>query len=63
MSQYVVIGTSPFADTSVASGPFRSIERAGRVDTEMTFRGWNTEVCELVAESEIPWVTNDEGVD
>lgn len=63
MSQYVVIGTSPFADTSVAAGPFRSQGRAERVDTEMTFRGWNTEICELISESDIPWVTNDEGVD
>lgn len=59
--QFVVIGTSPFHDVSVAVGPFRSADRAAAADGELASRGWNTEVCELMAVSDVDLVTNDEG--
>lgn len=59
-SQYVVIGTSPFHDVSVAVGPFRSAERAAGADRELTARGYNAETCELVAVSDVDFVTNSE---
>jgi hypothetical protein len=60
--QFVVIGTSPFFDLSVAVGPFRSAHRASAADDELASRGWNTEVCELMAAADVDFVTNDEGV-
>jgi hypothetical protein len=63
MTQYVVIGTSAFMDTTVASGPFRSPERAREVAEELTAKGWNTETCELLPPYWQPNVTNEEGAE
>lgn len=60
MPQYVVIGTSPFNDVSVAVGPFRSLDRVAEADAEMSHRGWNTESCELMSLDDAEFVTNDE---
>jgi hypothetical protein len=59
-SQLVIIGTSPFNDVSIAVGPFRSTEKATEADNELTFRGWNTEICELMSVSEVNFVANPE---
>lgn len=60
MSQYVIIGSSPFSDVSVAVGPFRTQEKTAEVDAELIYRGWNTEVCELMCIADVEFVTNDE---
>lgn len=61
MTQYVIVGTSPFSDTSIAVGPFRSSLRAAEADQELVHGGWNTEVCPLLAVTDVDVVTNDEG--
>lgn len=48
MSTYVVIGTSPWVDTSVVAGPFRSPAAARVADDELTALGYNTEVVECL---------------
>lgn len=63
MNQLVVLGTSPFIDTSVAVGPFRSQERAQDAVLELEYKGYVTETVELVPASEIDFVTNDEGAE
>jgi hypothetical protein len=57
----VVVGTSPFHDTSVAVGPFRSEDIAANAAEVMTERGWNVEVCELVSLMDVDSVVNLEG--
>lgn len=59
---YAVIGTDPFADTSTACGPYRTIEAAQKADEAMTHLGWNTELVELQQPAELEPVRNDEGV-
>lgn len=54
MAQYVVIGTSPMHDTSVACGPYRTIDRALQADGEMIQRGWNAEMVPLEQPDELP---------
>lgn len=61
MAQYVVIGTSPFVDTAVASGPFRSLDRAREASAVLDEKGYVTEVCELFPADEIGTARNDEG--
>lgn len=61
MSYYVVIGQSPFQDVAVGVGPYRSATRAREASASMAEKGWNTEIVELSAEADIPYVTNDEG--
>lgn len=56
----VVIGTSPFNDTSVALGPFRAEKAARNAADELDQRGWNSEVVPLSCITEIPHVTNEE---
>jgi hypothetical protein len=63
MSQYVIIGTSPFSDTSIAVGPYRSPQRVTDADAKLTHCGWNTEVCELLAVEDVELVVNDEGIE
>jgi len=58
-----VIGTSPFNDTSVAVGPFRSEKSAQAAAEELDLRGWNTEVVPLGRVADMPYVSNDEGVE
>lgn len=43
----VVVGTSPFADVSVAVGPFRSEARALAASEALEYCGYVTEVCPL----------------
>jgi hypothetical protein len=57
----IVIGTSPFHDTSVAVGPFRSEKKAGDAADELTSRGWNAETIPLSRITEIPELVNEEG--
>lgn len=45
--QYVVIGTHPDVDTSVAVGPFRSLEKAAAADAKLTAKGYVSETCTL----------------
>ena len=55
----VVVGTSPFNDTSVAV--LARAERTARdVAEELESRGWNAEVVPLSRIAEIPYVTNEE---
>lgn len=60
MALYAVIGTSPFHDTSVACGPYRSNYRSVAVSEQLEAKGWNTEIVQLLTVHEIPVVTNDE---
>lgn len=60
MSQYVVIGTSPFNDTSVAVGPFRNPDIANTANEDLESLGWNAEVCQLMSVGEVGPVNNDE---
>ena len=60
---YVVIGTSPFHDTTIGAGPFRSLTRAALASRDLEGKGWNTEVVPLLPVAEIGLVTNDEGAD
>jgi hypothetical protein len=57
---YVVIGISPFHDTSVAAGPYRSEARAEVAREGLTLKGWNAEVVELTRTEDVPTVRNDE---
>ena len=57
---YVAIGTSPFTDTSVAVGPFRSRDKADEAYGALTERGYVVEVCELLSIADIEYVTNEE---
>lgn len=61
MSGYVVVGTSAFHDTSIACGPYRTFERGRLIAERLTLKGWNTEVIEMCAESEVDAPVNDEG--
>jgi hypothetical protein len=61
MTQYAVIGLSPFSDVSVAVGPFKSVAAAGEAHDGLVYRGWNAETVELSALDEIPNVSNEEG--
>lgn len=61
MTSFAVVGTSPFHDTSVAAGPFRSYKRALAVSLDLDSKGWNAEVVELLQPAEIATVVNDEG--
>lgn len=58
MSYYAVIGASPFHDTSIACGPYRSTAKALHAAAELTYVGWNTEVVELLS---LDWVLADGG--
>lgn len=60
MSQYIVIGTSPFNDTSVAIGPFRTVDKALYNTVELEYKGWNTEIVTLLPIVEVGYVTNEE---
>ena len=53
VAQYIVIGLSPFMDTSVATGPFRSQAKAAEASDALEWKGWNTEVVELSTVDEI----------
>lgn len=57
----VVIGTSPLMDTTVATGPFRNIGTAHKAEQELTAKGYNTEIVDLLALDEIGDAHNDEG--
>jgi hypothetical protein len=46
-TRYVVVGTSPFADTSVAVGPFGSLGKALAASREVEHLGYVTEICPL----------------
>jgi hypothetical protein len=59
----VVVGISPFVDTSIACGPFRSRDRASEVSEELTLKGYNTEVIELMASADVETAVNEEGSD
>jgi len=61
--RYVVVGTSPFVDTSVATGPYTSPERALQAATELDHLGYNTEVVPLHRVADLDPVTNDEGAE
>ena len=63
MTQYAVIGQSPFSDVSIAAGPFNSVATADKAHDIFVYRGWKAETVELSALDDIPNVTNDEGVD
>ncbi len=53
MSQYGVIGTSPAIDTSVLVGPFRSENKAREAAEDLTVKGYNTEVCQMLSTGEV----------
>lgn len=53
MAQYVVIGTAPTVDVTVAVGPFRSLARVREADEELTAKGYNTETCQLFDVDEV----------
>lgn len=55
----VVIGTSPFNDTSVAVLA-RTEKTAQDAVIELESKGWNTEVVPTSRAAEIPNVTNEE---
>lgn len=57
----VVIGTSPFHDTSVAVGPFRSTAHARDAVLELECRGYSAETVPLQPVDEVGYVINDEG--
>lgn len=57
----VIIGTSPFMDTSIVVGPFLSTAREQEADELLTSQGWNTEVCDLLSVLDAPTVDNEEG--
>ncbi|HET9144166.1 MAG TPA: hypothetical protein VFO68_32720 [Actinophytocola sp.] len=57
----MIIGTSPFMDTAIVVGPFRSQRNLQAADEWMTAQGWNTEISELTSPGDVPTVTNDEG--
>ena len=61
MSAWAVVAQSPFHDTAVATGPYRSPRRAGQYAERLERKGWVAEVVELLAEVDIPHVVNDEG--
>lgn len=61
MTQYVVIGTSPFVDCSVAVGPFRLRTSVEGAENELTQRGYNVETCELLDISDVEFIVNDKG--
>jgi hypothetical protein len=63
MSRLVVIGTSPFADGSIACGVYRSWDKAIAVSQDLAHKGWITEIAELQQPQEIDTLTNDEGAD
>lgn len=50
----VIIGTAPTLDTSVVVGPFRSERAAAEAETQLTLRGYNTEICELSTLEQLP---------
>lgn len=59
---YVVIALSPSVDLSQVSGPFRSYKTALTASEELTTKGYNTEICEIMKLSDIgqspPWDEN-----
>lgn len=61
MSARVVIGQSPFADTSIAVGPFRSSAAALAASEDLDGKGWVTEIIELERVADVPYIVNDEG--
>lgn len=63
MSTYVAIGTSPFVDVSVVSGPYRTQDKAIQAAARMDHLGYVTEVAECVRVEDLEPVTNDEGDD
>ena len=60
MSGFAVVGQSPFVDTAVATGPYKSYRRATQYAERMERKGWVCEVVELLAETDVPYVTKDE---
>lgn len=57
----VVIGMSPFNDTSIGVGPFRSHAQALKASERLIHLGWNVEIVELSDINDIDAVENDEG--
>lgn len=55
--RYIVIGTSPFIDISVAIGPFHTVDAALAASSGLTYRGYGTEICHLQKLSDIPTLT------
>jgi hypothetical protein len=53
MSMYVVVGTSPFSETSVVCGPYKSPETCLLIGQELTHKGWVAETCELVSSRDV----------
>lgn len=47
VSQYVVLGTSPALDVTVAVGPFRTEAKAREASDDLILKGYNVEVCQL----------------
>jgi len=57
---YAVIGTSPFADTSVLIGPFRDVRKALDQASELRHKGYVTEVCPLEQADDLDYLTGAE---
>lgn len=50
---YVVIAQSPSVDASQVVGPFKSISKAHDASSELTSKGYNTEIVPLVHISDV----------
>ncbi len=55
----IVIGTSPFHDTSVAVGPLKTSAAAHTAADDLTYRGWNTEIVELVKAADVHFLAGE----
>ncbi len=50
---YVVVGTSPYYDTSVAVGTYKLAERAAAAAKNLERKGWNAEIVPLSTLGEV----------
>jgi len=63
VSQYVVIGTAPCNDTSVAIGPFRTEAKASQAWDQLTHLGYNAETCLLMSLNDVGPAHDYDGAD
>lgn len=59
MTQYAVVAQSAYHDTALATGPYRSAQRAVQYAERLERKGWTCEVVELLAEAEVPELERD----
>ncbi len=55
---YAVIGTAPTVDTTVAVGPFRSLDRVRDAENDLIAKGYNVETVSLFAVDEVESVSS-----